>query len=98
MSLSERHNKNPRGKPSRCRSPSLREAEYLHEFASAQPAFCRSKLRGIEPEEIEKLTKLHQIEAFDCGVPELNPFLVNHALTNQKANSATTYVGCDDKK
>ncbi len=46
---------------------------------------------------IEKLDKLHQIEAFDCGVPELNHFLINHALANQKANSATTYVGCEGK-
>lgn len=47
---------------------------------------------------IEKLAKSYQIESFDCGVAELNSFLINHALTNQKANSATTYVGLDGKK
>ena len=47
---------------------------------------------------IEKLDQSHQIEAFDCGVPELNYFLVNYALLNQRANSTKTYVGCEDKK
>ncbi len=47
---------------------------------------------------IEKLDSSHLIENFDCGVPELNNFLVRHALANQKANSATTYVGCEAKQ
>ncbi len=47
---------------------------------------------------IEKLDQSHQIETFDCGVPELNYFLVNYALLNQRANSTKTYVGCEDKK
>lgn len=47
---------------------------------------------------IEKLDGSHVIEHFDCGVLELNNFLVRHALANQKANSAATYVGCEGKK
>ena len=47
---------------------------------------------------IEKLDRSHITEAFDCGIPDLNSFLVNHALTNQKANSAQTYVGCEDRQ
>jgi len=31
---------------------------------------------------IEKLAKSYQIESFDCGVAELNSFLINHALTS----------------
>jgi GNAT superfamily N-acetyltransferase len=41
---------------------------------------------------IEKLSRLHQVEAFDCGVEPLNRFLVRYALQNQQANAAQTYV------
>ena len=47
---------------------------------------------------IEKLDSSHLVKNFNCGVPALNNFLVRHALANQKANSASTYVGCEDKK
>ena len=47
---------------------------------------------------MRNLDQFHRIETFDCGVPELNHFLTNYALTNQKANSSKTYVGCEDKK
>ena len=45
---------------------------------------------------IEKLGNSHNVDAFDCGVAELNKFLHLHALSNQKANSATTYIGRED--
>lgn len=45
---------------------------------------------------IEKLRPDHRIEAFDIGQPELNKWLVKHALQNQGANAAQTYVGLDD--
>jgi GNAT superfamily N-acetyltransferase len=41
---------------------------------------------------IEKLSRLHAVEAFDCGVEPLNRFLVRYALQNQQANAAQTYV------
>lgn len=44
---------------------------------------------------IEKLNASHELEGFDCGVPELNQFLTKHALHNQRANSANTYVACE---
>ena len=45
---------------------------------------------------IEKLQRTHEIETFDCGQPELNRFLIRHALQAQQANSSQTYVGLSD--
>ncbi len=42
---------------------------------------------------IEKLRRDHAIDSFDCGREELNRFLIRHALTNQQAGSAQTYLG-----
>jgi GNAT superfamily N-acetyltransferase len=41
---------------------------------------------------IEKLQATHDVSGFDCGVEPLNRFLRVHALTNQRADSAQTYV------
>lgn len=41
---------------------------------------------------IEKLTRLHAVEVFDCGSEPLNRYLAKYALTNQLANAAQTYV------
>lgn len=41
---------------------------------------------------IAKLRIEHNTEPFECGYDELNRFLKKFALTNQKANSAQTYV------
>lgn len=41
---------------------------------------------------VEKLTEDHQLAAFDCGKPSLNDWLKRFALTNQKNDSARTYV------
>lgn len=41
---------------------------------------------------VSKLQAADAVEAFDCGEPALNEFLQRFALTNQKANSAQTYV------
>lgn len=43
---------------------------------------------------VRKLAATYLVEAFDCGQIALNQFLQRHALVNQKANSAQTYVGC----
>ncbi len=41
---------------------------------------------------IEKLRRTHAVEGFDCGRPELDRFLIRHALQAQQANSSQTYV------
>jgi GNAT superfamily N-acetyltransferase len=38
------------------------------------------------------LTKFHQVDAFDCGVPILNEYLKKHALQNQLSQGARNYV------
>jgi len=45
---------------------------------------------------IEKLNASHDLDSFDCGKPPLNKFLKVHALAAQKANSASTYIACED--
>jgi len=39
-----------------------------------------------------RLTKDHDRNAFDCGVPSLNDYLKKYALQNQKKHVARTYV------
>jgi GNAT superfamily N-acetyltransferase len=41
---------------------------------------------------IEKLTKDHDVSSFDCGKASLNDWLRRFALTNQRSDSARTYV------
>jgi GNAT superfamily N-acetyltransferase len=41
---------------------------------------------------IVKLARSHAVETFDCGVTALNRYLIQHALGNQLANAAQTYV------
>jgi GNAT superfamily N-acetyltransferase len=47
---------------------------------------------------IEKLRRDHELEGFDCGKEELNRFLTRHALANQRAESAQTYVVAQGRK
>ena len=47
----------------------------------------------LEP--VRKLKATDAVESFDCGQFALNQFLQRHALNNQRANSAQTYVCCD---
>jgi GNAT superfamily N-acetyltransferase len=42
---------------------------------------------------IEKLRRDHPIDSFDCGQEVLNQWLRKHALQNQGAGAAQTYVG-----
>lgn len=44
---------------------------------------------------IRKITESDDVASFDCGNPALNQFLQRFALVNQKANSAQTYVCCE---
>jgi GNAT superfamily N-acetyltransferase len=41
---------------------------------------------------IEKLDRTHAVEHFTCGEPELDRFLVRHALQAQQSNSSQTYL------
>jgi GNAT superfamily N-acetyltransferase len=47
---------------------------------------------------IEKLTRHHPIDDFDCGQEGLNHFLIRYALPNQQANASQTYVGLADEE
>ena len=49
------------------------------------------------PLRIEKLQRAHAVEEFTCGQPELDRFLIRHALQAQQTNSSQTYVGLSDK-
>jgi GNAT superfamily N-acetyltransferase len=44
------------------------------------------------PSPIEKLTKEHDVSAFECGKRPLDDWLRRFALTNQQNDSARTYV------
>lgn len=41
---------------------------------------------------VEKLTRHHAVESFDCGQEGLNRFLTRFAFLNQQADSSQTYV------
>lgn len=43
---------------------------------------------------VKKLDASHEVDAFDCGKEPLNRFVQRHALVNQKAGSAQTWVVC----
>ena len=47
---------------------------------------------------IEKLHRAHAVERFTCGQPELDRFLIRHALQAQQANSSQTYVALGDNE
>ena len=47
----------------------------------------------LEP--VRKIKATDAVEPFDCGQFALNQFLQRHALNNQGANSAQTYVCCE---
>ncbi len=44
---------------------------------------------------IEKLTRAHAVDGFDCGTPALDRFLERYALQSQQADAARTYVALD---
>ena len=45
---------------------------------------------------IEKLHRTHDVEQFTCGQPELDRFLIRHALQAQQTNSSQSYVAVND--
>jgi len=44
---------------------------------------------------IEKLSRVHAVDSFTCGQPDLDRFLIRHALQAQQANSSQTYVALE---
>lgn len=46
----------------------------------------------------EALLPTHDVEAFDCGKPQLNEWLSKRALKNEVNGASRTYVVCDEKK
>lgn len=53
-------------------------------------------MSGAGYESVKKLGASDAVDAFDCGHPAQNQFLQRYALVNQKANSAQTYVCCNN--
>ncbi len=47
---------------------------------------------------IEKLTRHHATEGFDCGKEALNRFLIRHALQSQQSGATNTYLALDGKR
>jgi GNAT superfamily N-acetyltransferase len=45
---------------------------------------------------VEKLTRQHTVDSFDCGQESLNRFLMRFALINQQADSSQTYVALSE--
>jgi GNAT superfamily N-acetyltransferase len=45
---------------------------------------------------IEKLSRHHAVDTFDCGEPALDRFLIRFAWGSQQANAAQTYVALAD--
>lgn len=48
------------------------------------------------PLRIEKLQRIHAVEAFDCGREALNRFLMRYAVQNQLAGASQTYVAVSE--
>jgi len=44
---------------------------------------------------VEKLNRAHSVDDFRCGQPDLDRFLIRHALQAQRANSSQSYVALD---
>lgn len=47
---------------------------------------------------IEKLDRSHAVEPFTCGQPELDRFLIRHALRAQQSNSSQIYVALNGQE
>lgn len=45
---------------------------------------------------IEKLQRIHAVEHFSCGQPDLDRFLQRHALQAQQSNASQTYIALSD--
>jgi predicted N-acetyltransferase YhbS len=50
----------------------------------------------VAPLQIEKLSRTHDVDRFDCGREPLNRFLSRYAFQNQQAGASLTYVALAD--
>lgn len=50
-----------------------------------------------QPLRLEHLRADHETSGFACGIPELDVWLVRHALTAQQMDSASTFVATRDR-
>ncbi|PAX07120.1 GNAT family N-acetyltransferase [Sphingomonas lenta] len=50
------------------------------------------------PLRIEKLTPTHPLDAFECGAPALDRFLIRHALQSQRAGASRTYLALQGER
>jgi predicted N-acetyltransferase YhbS len=48
--------------------------------------------------EIERLTRHHRLEGFDCGDDALNRFLIKHALQSQQSDASAVYLAITEKQ
>jgi GNAT superfamily N-acetyltransferase len=48
--------------------------------------------------EIERLTRHHQLEGFDCGDDALNRFLIKYALQSQQGDASAVYLAITEKQ
>lgn len=46
----------------------------------------------------QPLSAAHRLDAFDCGIPALNDWLLHHALQAQASGSARTFVMTEDER
>lgn len=63
------------------------ETEHLRQGVTRTPDI------GSHTPFIEQLSPNHQVADFDCGVAALTEWLQRHALVNQAADAAQTYIG-----
>lgn len=56
------------------------------------------KLSGMPLSAVEKLSRTHDLERFECGKAALNDWLRRFAWQNQAADSAQTYVVHSDNR
>ncbi len=52
----------------------------------------------MTPLRIEKLRRIHAVDAFECGSEALNRFLIRYALQNQQAEASQTYVALAEEE
>ena len=50
----------------------------------------------MKPSAPELLNASHRLEAFSCGVPDLDDWLKRRALANQASGASRTYAACFD--
>src|SRR5690348_10793501 len=82
---------------SRSRSSSSRKASVtasIHGSTCSQTALMNRQAEFV----IDRLSREHNLNDFDCGDTSLNEWLKKFAWTNQQSDSAKTYVAVDGSR